>query len=128
MSSVTMPPPGGPQLTARPRSRRRKVSNLVATGVIALTFVIALIPLVFLVIYVVQQGSKVMSWSFLTDDLPFVDRLPGGGHGPGRRRHPPDHRRGGADGDSARRSSAASTSTSTAARARSAGSSASWPR
>ncbi len=32
--------------------------------------------------YVVQQGSKVFSWSFLTDDLPFVDRLPGGGMGP----------------------------------------------
>jgi phosphate transport system permease protein len=77
-----MPPPGGPQLTARPRSRRRKISNLFATGVIALTFVIALVPLVFLVIYVVQQGSKVISWSFLTDDLPFVDRLPGGGMGP----------------------------------------------
>ena len=49
---------------------------------IALTFVIALVPLVFLVIYVFQQGSKVMSWAFLTDDLPFVDRLPGGGMGP----------------------------------------------
>ena len=82
MSTVTMPPPGEPQLTPRPSTRRRKVSNLVATGLIALTFVIALVPLVFLVIYVVQQGSKVMSWSFLTDDLPFVDRLPGGGMGP----------------------------------------------
>jgi phosphate transport system permease protein len=83
VSSVTMPPPGGPQLTTpRPRSRRRKVSNVVATGVIALTFLIALVPLVFLVIYVVQKGSKVVSWSFLTDDLPFVDRLPGGGMGP----------------------------------------------
>ena len=36
----------------------------------------------FLVVYVVQQGSKVFSWSFLNDDLPFVDRLPGGGMGP----------------------------------------------
>jgi phosphate transport system permease protein len=82
MSTVTLPPPGGPQLTAGPRSRRRKASNVVATGLIALTFVVALVPLVFLVIYVVQQGSKVMSWSFLTDDLPFVDRLEGGGMGP----------------------------------------------
>jgi phosphate transport system permease protein len=31
---------------------------------------------------VVQQGSKVISWEFLTEDLPFVDRLPGGGMGP----------------------------------------------
>jgi phosphate transport system permease protein len=77
-----MPPPEGPSLSASPRSRRRKVSNVVASGVIALTFVVALVPLVFLVIYVVQQGSKVMSWSFLNDDLPFVDRLEGGGMGP----------------------------------------------
>jgi phosphate transport system permease protein len=41
-----------------------------------------MVPLVFLVIYVVQRGSKVISWSFLTDNLPFVDRLPGGGMGP----------------------------------------------
>jgi phosphate transport system permease protein len=81
MSTVTTPPPV-PSLSASPRSRRRKVSNVVASGLIALTFVIALVPLVFLVIYVFQQGLKVMSWSFLTDDLPFVDRLPGGGMGP----------------------------------------------
>jgi phosphate transport system permease protein len=49
---------------------------------IGLAFVVALVPLVFLVVYVVQQGSKVISWSFLTDDMPFVDRLPGGGMGP----------------------------------------------
>ncbi len=65
----------------------RKVKNFVATCAISLCFVIALVPLVFLVVYVVQQGSKVISWNFLTDDLPFVDRLPGGGHGPGGRRH-----------------------------------------
>ena len=34
------------------------------------------------VVYVVQQGSKVISWEFLTEDIPFVDRLPGGGMGP----------------------------------------------
>jgi phosphate transport system permease protein len=55
---------------------------VIATIMISLTFVVALVPLVFLVIYVVQQGSKVISWSFLNDDLPFVDRLPGGGMGP----------------------------------------------
>ena len=29
-----------------------------------------------------QQGAEVISWSFLTDDLPFVERFPGGGMGP----------------------------------------------
>jgi len=82
MSAVMTPPPDAPSLAASPRSRRRKVSNVLASMLITLTFVIAVVPLVFLVIYVVQKGSKVMSWSFLTDDLPFVDRLPGGGMGP----------------------------------------------
>ena len=71
-----------PQLSSMPKSRGRKAKNLIATVLIALSFVVALVPLVFLVVYVVQQGSKVISWSFLNDDLPFVDRLPGGGMGP----------------------------------------------
>ena len=69
-------------LTPLPKSRARKAKNVIATIVISLAFLIALVPLIFLVVYVVQQGSKVISWEFLTDDLPFVDRLPGGGMGP----------------------------------------------
>ncbi len=80
--NMVMTPPNGPSLTATPRSRRRKITNLVAAAAISLTFVVAMVPLVFLVIYVVQQGMKVMSWSFLNDDLPYVDRFPGGGMGP----------------------------------------------
>jgi phosphate transport system permease protein len=80
VSAVTVPPPNAPRLT--PQSRSRKVKNVVANAVISLTFLVAMVPLVFLVVYVVQRGSKVVSWSFLTDDLPFVDRLPGGGMGP----------------------------------------------
>jgi phosphate transport system permease protein len=69
-------------LTPLPKSRARKVKNVIATILISLAFLVALLPLVFLVVYVVQQGSKAISWEFLTDDLPFVDRLPGGGMGP----------------------------------------------
>jgi len=71
-----------PKLTPAPRSRRRKVNNAIATLLIALAFLIALVPLVFLVIYVVQKGADVISWSFLNDDIPFVERFPGGGMGP----------------------------------------------
>ena len=70
------PGPATPRLTPRPRFADAQVKNVVATGVIALAFVVALVPLVFLVVYVVQRGAKVISWSFLTDDIPFVDRLP----------------------------------------------------
>jgi phosphate transport system permease protein len=71
-----------PRLAPLPKSGARKVRNAIATGMISLAFLLALVPLVFLVVYVVQKGSKVLSWDFLTDDLPFVDRLPGGGMGP----------------------------------------------
>jgi phosphate transport system permease protein len=71
-----------PRLSPAPHSRRRKISNFVATALIGLAFVIALVPLVFLVIYVVQKGANVISWSFLNDDIPFVERFPGGGMGP----------------------------------------------
>jgi phosphate transport system permease protein len=74
--------PGASRLAPRPRSRRRRIKNVIAACVISLAFVVAMVPLFFLVVYVVQRGAKVISWSFLTDDLPFVDRLPGGGMGP----------------------------------------------
>jgi len=80
--TTALTPPSGLHLTGGPRSRARKVRNVVATVGIALTFVIAMVPLVFLVVYVFQKGADVISSSFLTDDLPFVDRIPGGGIGP----------------------------------------------
>jgi phosphate transport system permease protein len=69
-------------LTPLPKSRARKTKNFVATCLIGFAFLLALVPLVFLVVYVVQKGSKVISWEFLSEDMPFVDRLPGGGMGP----------------------------------------------
>ena len=82
MSTMTPAVPGPSQLAPRPRSRARRIKNVVAAFVISLAFVVAMVPLIFLVVYVVQRGMKLFSWSFLTDDLPFVDRLPGGGMGP----------------------------------------------
>jgi len=55
------------------------VKSGVASALIALMFLIAMVPLVFLIVYVVQQGSKVFSWEFLTSNPPFSNRLPGGG-------------------------------------------------
>lgn len=53
-----------------------------ATALIAFAFLLALVPLVFIVGYVVQRGSEILSWSFLTDPLPFSERIPGPGMGP----------------------------------------------
>lgn len=73
---------GGSRLTPGPRSRRRRISNVVASGLIFLAFVVAIVPLVFLVVYVVQRGMEVFGWAFLTENPPFSERLDGGGMAP----------------------------------------------
>jgi phosphate transport system permease protein len=82
MSTTMVAPTGGSRLTPRPRSRARQTKNAIATALITLSFLIALVPLVFIVGYVVQRGSEILSWSFITDPLPFSERIPGPGMGP----------------------------------------------
>src|SRR6202022_4165270 len=48
----------------------------------AVSFVVALVPLVFLLVFVVQKGSAVFGWHFLTTDIPVTDRSFGGGMKP----------------------------------------------
>jgi phosphate transport system permease protein len=74
--------PGPSRLTPTRRSRTRRVKSAVATVLIAGTFLLAMVPLAFLVVYVVQKGSTVFSWDFLTTNPPFSNRLPGGGMEP----------------------------------------------
>jgi phosphate transport system permease protein len=62
--------------------RGRKVASACATGFMILSFVVMLVPLVLIVGYVIKRGAGVISWSFLTEDLPIIDRLPGGGIAP----------------------------------------------
>jgi phosphate transport system permease protein len=69
-------------MTPRPRSRSRKIKNTIATFLIVFAFLAALVPLVFIVVYVFQRGSEILDWNFLTDPLPFSERLPGPGMGP----------------------------------------------
>jgi phosphate transport system permease protein len=87
MTTVAPPAPATP---ARPDSiyrsqgghRSRKVRNTVATSLISASFVLALVPLVFVVVFIVQKGSGVFGWHFLTTDIPFSDRDFGGGMKP----------------------------------------------
>lgn len=58
--------------------RARKARSALATGFIVLSFVVMLVPLVMIVGYVVSRGAKVISWSFLTGDMPIIDRIQGG--------------------------------------------------
>jgi phosphate transport system permease protein len=79
MTAVAPVAPQPSRLTPGRRSRSRRVKSGVASALIGLMFLIAMVPLVFLIVYVVQQGSKVFSWDFLTSNPPFSNRLPGGG-------------------------------------------------
>jgi phosphate transport system permease protein len=57
----------------------RRVKDVVATVLIILAFVVALVPLFFVVFYVISKGREVFGWDFLTGDIPFITRQPGGG-------------------------------------------------
>jgi phosphate transport system permease protein len=60
----------------------RKVRNALAHVLIALAVLLALIPLAFVIIFVVDKGSSVFTLDFLTSDIPITDRSVGGGMGP----------------------------------------------
>jgi len=66
-------------LTQSARKGRRELKNVVATTLIVGSFVVALVPLTLIVVYVFQRGAAILSWSFLTEDLPFSNRREGGG-------------------------------------------------
>jgi phosphate transport system permease protein len=56
--------------------------DLAATGWLWASLVVALVPLGFVVAYVVGQGAQIISWEFLTSDLSPSSRRPGGGIAP----------------------------------------------
>jgi phosphate transport system permease protein len=81
MTSMTTSVPQPSLLKPRRGSRGRKARNALATGLIVLALVVAVVPLVAVVIYVVQRGLDVLNWAFLTDPIP-IDRATGPGMGP----------------------------------------------
>jgi phosphate transport system permease protein len=81
MATVAPAPPGS-IYRSRGAHTRRTVRNGIATSFISASFVVAVVPLVFVVAYVVQKGSAVFGWHFLTTDIPLTDRSFGGGMKP----------------------------------------------
>jgi phosphate transport system permease protein len=75
-ASVTAPQAPRSILTARRGSTKRKIVNRIAVSLIVLAFVIALVPLVAIVVHVVQKGSVLFSWEFLTSPIPLSQRFP----------------------------------------------------
>ena len=78
MSTITATPTT-PLLQSRPASRGRRLRNHLATGLIIGSMAVTLVPLVFVVIFVVSRGGHVFGWHFLTTDIPILDRQMGGG-------------------------------------------------
>src|SRR5262249_38628658 len=87
MATLTAPPAAptpSPSELLRPRrgTGRRRVKSAFATFLISLTFLIALIPLVLVVAYIVSKGADVITKDFLTGDIAFSTRSTEGGIGP----------------------------------------------
>jgi phosphate transport system permease protein len=87
MATITAPPPPAeaplsPILRPRRGTGRRRVKSAIATFFIVLTFLIALVPLVLVVVYIVSKGADVISKDFLTGDIAFSTRSTEGGIGP----------------------------------------------
>ena len=61
------------------RKGRRELKNVLATTFIVGSFIVALVPLTLIVVYVARAGIKVFGLDFLTQDLPFSNRVAGGG-------------------------------------------------
>ena len=56
-------------------SPARRARNTAVTAWMIGSMLVAVVPLLVLVAYVVSKGAGVMSWSFLTKDLPYVTQL-----------------------------------------------------
>jgi phosphate transport system permease protein len=63
-------------------SRGRRFKNALATVWMLGSLLLALVPLTLIVVYVIARGAGIVSWSFLTKDLPIITGFPGGGIGP----------------------------------------------
>ncbi len=84
--TITQSPPSpspspSPSLTASSIGPLRRFRNRLATMLIFLTVVVAAIPLVLLIVYVVKKGAPVISLKFLTNPIPSPLRK-GPGMGP----------------------------------------------
>ena len=79
MTTTTPPLGDADSILGHSMSAGRRFRNRLATAWMVGAVVVAMIPIAFIVGYVISRGMKVMSWSFLTEDIPIISRKPGGG-------------------------------------------------
>ena len=68
--------------TAGSNLRRRQIVSGAMTVFMGLALLVALIPLIAVLGYVIQRGSRVVDLNFLTKNIPITDRTIGPGMGP----------------------------------------------
>jgi phosphate transport system permease protein len=75
-----MPPAEPPSWVGqRSTNPRRRFANGVASAWMIGSVILALVPLGFIAFYVVAKGLSVISWSFLTQNIPIISNSAGGG-------------------------------------------------
>ncbi len=87
MTTTAAPPappagPAAPELRRSALPIRRRLLDRIATTLIVLSVVVAVVPLGLIVYYVISKGSSMISWEFLTEDIRISERRPGGGMAP----------------------------------------------
>lgn len=82
------PPPADPAapepspewwLGERATSSRRRLVDAIASAWMIGAVALALVPLGLILSYVVIKGASIVSWSFLSNNLPVITQFPGGG-------------------------------------------------
>jgi phosphate transport system permease protein len=76
------PPPELSHLTSSNMQRGRRVRNDLATAFVYGSVLVALVPLGFVLFYVVSKGIGIVDLDFLTTDIPVTARRMGPGMGP----------------------------------------------
>jgi phosphate transport system permease protein len=74
-------PDGRTSITHSQISAGRKARNVLATAAILLSILIAAVPMVLLVVYVIRKGAPIIGWKFLTKPIPTFRHI-GPGMGP----------------------------------------------
>jgi phosphate transport system permease protein len=75
-------PPPPPSISKSSAGGWRSAKSAIATVLIVMSLVVAIVPLVLIVGYVIARGLDSISWAFLTDDIPILSRSEGPGMGP----------------------------------------------
>lgn len=82
--TVTAPPPLAPasDLAVSTVRRSRRARNTLATVLISVSVLGAVVPLAFVIGYVIREGAQVVNLDFVTKVIPISSRRPGPGMGP----------------------------------------------